>query len=131
MYTSLNPIQVLKDDETRKVYDQHGEEGLKEKPSHGGGYHSWNYYNQEFGGCCVVAAVVGVVSAVVGVDVVSAVVVFLLLLLVLVCLLALLSGVNVDGFFVVVGVDVAFVIVDGVAVVTVVAVVVTFESSRF
>lgn len=41
--------EVLKNDETRKIYDRYGEEGLKEKPPSGGGYHSWNYYNQEFG----------------------------------------------------------------------------------
>lgn len=41
--------EVLKDEDLRKKYDLHGEEGLKENGPSGRGYQSWNYYNQDFG----------------------------------------------------------------------------------
>ena len=41
--------EVLKDDELRKKYDMFGEDGLKEGGPSGGGYQSWNFYNQDFG----------------------------------------------------------------------------------
>ncbi|XP_048776636.2 dnaJ homolog subfamily C member 10-like [Ostrea edulis] len=41
--------EVLKDDELRKKYDLHGEEGLKEDFHGGGQYESWSFYNEEFG----------------------------------------------------------------------------------
>ncbi|KAI0227084.1 DnaJ-like subfamily C member 10 [Lamellibrachia satsuma] len=41
--------EVLKDDELRKKYDTYGEDGLKEDGPSGGGYQSWNYYEQDFG----------------------------------------------------------------------------------
>ncbi|KAK2178973.1 hypothetical protein NP493_521g01093 [Ridgeia piscesae] len=41
--------EVLKDDELRKKYDTHGEEGLKEDGPSGRGYQSWNYYHTDFG----------------------------------------------------------------------------------
>ncbi|ESN95836.1 hypothetical protein HELRODRAFT_102482 [Helobdella robusta] len=41
--------EVLKDDDLRKKYDLHGEEGLKEGGPSGGGYQSWSFYNQQFG----------------------------------------------------------------------------------
>ena len=41
--------EVLKDDDLRKKYDMHGEEGLKENNPTGRGYRSWNFYKQEFG----------------------------------------------------------------------------------
>ena len=41
--------EVLKDDELRKKYDTHGEEGLKEDGPSGRGYQSWNYYQTDFG----------------------------------------------------------------------------------
>ncbi|CAG2112303.1 unnamed protein product, partial [Medioppia subpectinata] len=41
--------EVLKDDEMRKKYDTYGEDGLKEDGGAGGRYHSWKYYNEEFG----------------------------------------------------------------------------------
>lgn len=41
--------EVLKDEDLRKKYDLHGEEGLKENGPSGGGYQSWNFYNQDFG----------------------------------------------------------------------------------
>ena len=41
--------EVLKDEDLRKKYDAHGEAGLKDGAPNGGGYHSWNFYNQEFG----------------------------------------------------------------------------------
>nr|XP_045618759.1 dnaJ homolog subfamily C member 10-like isoform X1 [Procambarus clarkii] len=40
--------EVLKDEELRKKYDLHGEEGLDESRS-GQQYHSWNYYHDNFG----------------------------------------------------------------------------------
>jgi len=35
----------------RKKYDMFGEEGLKDdfNGRNGGNYHSWNYYNEDFG----------------------------------------------------------------------------------
>ncbi|GFV56298.1 dnaJ homolog subfamily C member 10, partial [Trichonephila clavipes] len=43
--------EVLKDEETRKAYDLHGEEGLNQefKKNWGGNYRSWNYYYENFG----------------------------------------------------------------------------------
>ena len=41
--------EVLKDDDLRKKYDTHGEDGLKEDGPSGRGYQSWNFYNQQFG----------------------------------------------------------------------------------
>lgn len=41
--------EVLKDEELRKKYDMHGEEGLKEGGPSGSGYQSWNFYKQNFG----------------------------------------------------------------------------------
>ncbi|GFQ81766.1 dnaJ homolog subfamily C member 10 [Trichonephila clavata] len=43
--------EVLKDEETRKAYDLHGEEGLNKefKKNWGGNYRSWNYYYENFG----------------------------------------------------------------------------------
>ena len=41
--------EVLKDEDLRKKYDMHGEEGLKENGPSGGGYQSWNFYNHDFG----------------------------------------------------------------------------------
>ncbi|XP_068227314.1 dnaJ homolog subfamily C member 10-like [Palaemon carinicauda] len=41
--------EVLKDEELRKKYDMHGEEGLDSDRSHGHQYHSWNYYHDNFG----------------------------------------------------------------------------------
>ena len=43
--------EVLKDEDLRKKYDQHGEEGLKEDGPHGRRYESWQFYQQNFGGC--------------------------------------------------------------------------------
>jgi DnaJ family protein C protein 10 len=40
---------VLKDEELRKKFDMHGEEGLKEGTPSGSGYQSWNFYKQNFG----------------------------------------------------------------------------------
>ena len=40
---------MLKDDDLRKKYDMHGEEGLKEDGPSGRGYRSWNFYKEEFG----------------------------------------------------------------------------------
>lgn len=40
--------EVLKDEEMRKKYDLHGEEGLDDSSS-GHQYHSWNYYHDNFG----------------------------------------------------------------------------------
>jgi len=40
--------EVLKDDEMRRKYDQHGEEGL-DGSNQGRNYENWHYYNQEFG----------------------------------------------------------------------------------
>lgn len=39
--------EVLKDEDLRKKYDLHGEDGLDEKG--GQNYHSWNYYKDNFG----------------------------------------------------------------------------------
>lgn len=43
--------EVLKDEETRKKYDLHGEEGLKDDFGSGwqGNFRSWNYYYESFG----------------------------------------------------------------------------------
>lgn len=41
--------EVLKDEDLRKKYDLYGEDGLKENGPSGGGYQSWNFYNQDFG----------------------------------------------------------------------------------
>lgn len=43
--------EVLKDEETRKAYDLHGEDGLNQefKKNWGGSYRSWNYYYEKFG----------------------------------------------------------------------------------
>lgn len=41
--------EVLKDEDLRKKYDMHGEEGLKEDFHGGGQYESWHFYNEEFG----------------------------------------------------------------------------------
>ncbi|XP_054166340.1 dnaJ homolog subfamily C member 10-like [Oppia nitens] len=42
--------EVLKDEEMRKKYDQFGEDGLKDDSSgHRYQYHSWKYYNEDFG----------------------------------------------------------------------------------
>jgi len=40
--------EVLKDEELRRKYDQHGEEGLDES-NQGRNYENWHFYNQEFG----------------------------------------------------------------------------------
>ena len=45
--------EVLKDEDLRKKYDMHGEEGLKEDFHGGGRYESWHYYNEEFGKKCL------------------------------------------------------------------------------
>lgn len=39
----------MKDDELRKKYDTHGEEGLRDDYHGGGQYQSWKFYNEEFG----------------------------------------------------------------------------------
>jgi DnaJ family protein C protein 10 len=39
--------EVLKDEELRKKYDLHGEEGLDDKNK--GQYESWHWYQQNFG----------------------------------------------------------------------------------
>lgn len=41
--------EVLKDDQLRKKYDLHGEEGLKEDFQGGQHYESWSFYQEEFG----------------------------------------------------------------------------------
>ncbi|OWF49324.1 DnaJ-like subfamily C member 10 [Mizuhopecten yessoensis] len=41
--------EVLKDDDLRKKYDTHGEEGLKEDFHGGRRYESWKFYQEEFG----------------------------------------------------------------------------------
>ncbi|KAK7113286.1 dnaJ homolog subfamily C member 10-like [Littorina saxatilis] len=41
--------EVLKDEELRKKYDLHGEEGLSEDFNRGRQYESWQYYQQNFG----------------------------------------------------------------------------------
>ncbi|ELT92793.1 hypothetical protein CAPTEDRAFT_228052 [Capitella teleta] len=41
--------EVLKDEDLRKKYDQFGEDGLKEDGPSGRGFHSWNFYKQDFG----------------------------------------------------------------------------------
>ena len=40
--------EVLKDEELRKKYDQHGEEGLSQDKNQGR-YESWQWYQQNFG----------------------------------------------------------------------------------
>ncbi|BFZ21852.1 hypothetical protein BsWGS_24891 [Bradybaena similaris] len=41
--------EVLKDEDLRKKYDQHGEEGLKDNFQQGRRYESWQWYQQNFG----------------------------------------------------------------------------------
>ncbi|KAK3083050.1 hypothetical protein FSP39_012593 [Pinctada imbricata] len=41
--------EVLKDEDLRKKYDEHGEEGLKEDFNGGRRYESWKFYQEEFG----------------------------------------------------------------------------------
>ncbi|CAG2177491.1 unnamed protein product, partial [Oppiella nova] len=41
--------EVLKDDEMRKKYDMYGEDGLKDEGTGRPQYHSWKYYNEDFG----------------------------------------------------------------------------------
>lgn len=41
--------EVLKDEELRKIYDKHGEEGLSEDKNRGRHYESWQWYQQNFG----------------------------------------------------------------------------------
>lgn len=41
--------EVLKDPDTRKRYDTHGEEGLGDSNRWSGKYQSWNYYHENFG----------------------------------------------------------------------------------
>lgn len=42
--------EVLKDEDLRKKYDMHGEEGLSEDFGRGK-YESWKFYQEEFGNC--------------------------------------------------------------------------------
>uniref|UniRef100_T1KBH9 DnaJ homolog subfamily C member 10 n=1 Tax=Tetranychus urticae TaxID=32264 RepID=T1KBH9_TETUR len=50
MFVKINrAYEVLKDEETRKKYDLHGEEGLKDDFERGQSWHSWNYYEESFG----------------------------------------------------------------------------------
>lgn len=41
--------EVLKDEELRKKYDEHGEAGLKDDFQGGSRYESWKFYQQSFG----------------------------------------------------------------------------------
>ncbi|KIH60236.1 thioredoxin [Ancylostoma duodenale] len=41
--------EVLKDEETRKKYDQFGEKGLEDGFQGGNNYQSWQFYNENFG----------------------------------------------------------------------------------
>lgn len=50
MFTKINrAYEVLKDEDLRKKYDMHGEDGLKEDGPSGRGFKSWNFYQHEFG----------------------------------------------------------------------------------
>lgn len=49
-FVELNYIyEVLMDDDLRSKYDIYGEEGIKANSQHGGGYQSWQFYNEVFG----------------------------------------------------------------------------------
>lgn len=41
--------EVLKDEDMRKKFDMHGEEGLKDDFHGGNRYESWKFYQEEFG----------------------------------------------------------------------------------
>ena len=44
--------EVLKDEDLRKKYDMHGEEGLSDDFQGGRRYESWKFYQEEFGMLC-------------------------------------------------------------------------------
>jgi DnaJ-class molecular chaperone len=51
LMTSLSAYAVLADDEKRRIYDQYGEEGLKQQNGGGGGFHNpFDIFQQFFGG---------------------------------------------------------------------------------
>lgn len=41
--------EILKDEEMRKKYDTHGEDGLNDDKNRGQRYESWQWYQQNFG----------------------------------------------------------------------------------